>query len=242
MTRLKARKTPPRSGRWPTTSFGAREDGAAGAPPQNGADWSTAERDVLALLAEQRRHYEAARASIAERAEQDLIRLAPPAFDPGAACAQAQVDLRLVGGRLGPDLAASSARARRAQQQLESFREAHGMARPAIYPASRVLQAGLLLLAAGFESVFSAALFAENDERGLLGDALAALGLSGANFTLGFLAGFLGLRNLGARETIACVIGAAGLIVLTTFLSRSPCSPRAGATCSPRPTKIRSPR
>jgi hypothetical protein len=59
-----------------------------------------------------------------------------------------------------------------------------------------MLQAGLLLLAAVFESLFSAALFAEDDARGLLGGAITAIGLSGANVTLGFLAGFLGLRYI----------------------------------------------
>ena len=47
-----------------------------------------------------------------------------------------------------------------------------------------------------FEALFSAALFAEDDARGLLGGAITAIGLSGANVTLGFLAGFLGLRYL----------------------------------------------
>src|SRR5262249_38496790 len=54
----------------------------------------------------------------------------------------------------------------------------------------------LLLCAALFEAMFSAALFAEDDARGLLGGAITAVGLSGANVTLGFLAGFLGLRYL----------------------------------------------
>jgi hypothetical protein len=193
----------------------AREDGAAGAPRQDSTDWSAAEREVLALLADQRAGHEAVRARLAEQAAHDIARLAPPAFDAGAACAQAEVELRLVAGRLAPDVAEAAARARLAQRQLESFREAHNLARPAIYPASRVLQAGLLLLAAGFESVFSAALFAETDERGLIGGAMVALGLSGANVTLGFLAGFLGLRYLGAREPLARSIGAAGLLVLT---------------------------
>jgi hypothetical protein len=66
----------------------------------------------------------------------------------------------------------------------------------AVYPSSGLLQAGLLFAAALFEALFSAALFAEDDARGLLGGAVTAVGLSGANVTLGFLAGFLGLRYL----------------------------------------------
>jgi hypothetical protein len=52
-------------------------------------------------------------------------------------------------------------------------------------------------------------LFAEDDARGLLGGAITAIGLSGANVTLGFLAGFLGLRYLQHRQLAIKALGAA---------------------------------
>ena len=52
-----------------------------------------------------------------------------------------------------------------------------------------------------------AALFAEDDERGLLGGAITAIGLSGANVTLGFIAGFLGLRYLQHRHVPMKALG-----------------------------------
>ncbi|MEZ6023122.1 MAG: hypothetical protein R3C16_06865 [Hyphomonadaceae bacterium] len=84
------------------------------------------------------------------------------------------------------------------------------------------MQAGLLLLAALFEAVFSAALFAEDDARGLLGGAITAIGLSGANVTLGFLAGFLGLRYLQHTRIAIKTVGAlffAGVAFLALMLN-----------------------
>jgi hypothetical protein len=92
---------------------------------------------------------------------------------------------------------------------MEAFKRKHELRRAAIYPRSTLLQSGLLFCAAVFEALFSAALFAEDDERGLLGGAITAIGLSGANVTLGFLAGFLGLRYLQHRQMPMRVMGAA---------------------------------
>jgi hypothetical protein len=193
----------------------ARQDGALGNPDPGAGEWSATEREVLEILAAQRLRHDAARRAVAAQLEADLQRLAPPAFAAGGHSSDAQLELRLIAGRLGPELSAAARRARRAASELEAFREAHRLARPAIYPQSRLLQAGLLVFAALFEAAFSAALFAETDDRGLLGGAMIALGLSGANVSLGFLAGFLGLRYLGSRARTARVIGAGGLIGLT---------------------------
>ena len=193
----------------------ARQDGAAGSPHSAAGEWSATERDVLEILAAQRLRHDAARRAVATQLEGDLQRLAPPSFTAGGNSNDAQLELRLIAGRLGPELSAASRRARRAASELEAFREAHALHRPAIYPQSRLLQAGLLVFAALFEAAFSAALFAETDDRGLLGGAMIALGLSGANVSLGFLAGFLGLRYLGSRTKTARAIGAGGLIGLT---------------------------
>ena len=68
-----------------------------------------------------------------------------------------------------------------------------------------------------FEALFSAALFAEDDARGLLGGAITAIGLSGANVTLGYLGGFLGLRYLQHVRLPMKIMGGAAFAVATFF-------------------------
>jgi hypothetical protein len=80
-----------------------------------------------------------------------------------------------------------------------------------------LLQAGLLLCAAVFESLFSAALFAEDDARGLLGGMITAIGLSGANVTLGYLSGFLGLRYLQHHRFMTKTMGALAFAALAAL-------------------------
>jgi hypothetical protein len=191
----------------------ARADGQAGAPPADARDLSAAERDVIAAVEDAARRVESEREAIARRLETELRRLTPAAPDIETPIAAARLDLRQIAGRLGPDIAAARADADEARRQLSAFRDANGLARPAIYPASRVLQAGLLMLAAAFEALFSASLFAETDERGLMGGAVIALGLSGANVTLGFLSGFIGLRYLQHVRAAAKIGGAAALAI-----------------------------
>jgi hypothetical protein len=91
----------------------------------------------------------------------------------------------------------------------------HELRRAAVYPKSTLLQTGMLFCAAVFEALFSAALFAEDDARGLLGGAITAIGLSGANVTLGYLAGYLGLRYLQHRRLTMKALGALVFAVLT---------------------------
>ncbi|MGE3303677.1 MAG: hypothetical protein AB7M12_11245 [Hyphomonadaceae bacterium] len=150
----------------------------------------------------------------AAAAAADLAAMAPGGLDLAAPLADARLSLRLAAGRERPAFTDAAARADRAHAQLDAFREAHNLHRPAIYPDSRILQAGLPMLAAGFEALFSAALFAETEERGLLGGAVVALGLSGANVSLGFLCGFLGLRYLGHRAMTMRVLGAVAAVVM----------------------------
>src|SRR5262249_44721725 len=113
-------------------------------------------------------------------------------------------------------------RANGARRDLHAFKNANQLRRTASYPRSTLLQAGLLLCAAVFESLFSAALFAEDDARGLLGGAIIAIGLSGANVTLGFLAGFLGRRYLQHVRLPTKALGAlafAGITFLALMLN-----------------------
>lgn len=192
----------------------ARADGALGSPSRADGEWSAAEREIIAGLEAQVTAARSARESLAAAVERDLRRAAPGAPDFDAACAQARVALRLAAGRLTPSCNILAARAARTAGELEGFRRANNLRRPAIYPESRVLQGAMLLLAALFEAVFSAALFAETDSRGLLGGAVTATGLSGANVALGFLSGFLGLRYLGHARPIARALGGAGLALI----------------------------
>lgn len=191
----------------------ARADAAAG---HAGAEaFAAAARDVSALLAAERARLESQRQTLAAEAERALRGAGASPPDIAGAIAQARLDLRQAEGRLVHDYAAARARARDAEADLDAFKRAHGLRRSAHYPDSRVLQAGLLLAAAVFESLFSAALFAETDSRGLLGGAVTAIGLSGANVTLGFLGGFLGLRYLQHARTPLKAAGALAFALLT---------------------------
>src|SRR5262249_16013264 len=120
------------------------------------------------------------------------------------------------------DWASATRQEHEARAVLNLFKYTHRIARPAFYPKSSLLQAGLLFCAAVFEAMFSAALFAEDDARGLLGGAITAIGLSGANVTLGFLAGFLGLRYLQHIRWPTKMLGAlafAGVTFLALMLN-----------------------
>jgi len=174
----------------------ARADGAAGLPKLDARDLADAERDIAAAVSAARADVERRRADLAAETERALRAAAPAPVAFAALTADARLALRQAEGRYAHAYAEAAGRAQEARRHLAGFKEDNRLRRIAIYPASRVMQAGLLLAAAVFESLFSAALFAETDERGLLGGAVTAIGLSGANVTLGFLAGFLGLRYL----------------------------------------------
>jgi hypothetical protein len=187
----------------------ARADGAAGVPSADAREWSAAERDIISAVDGARRLIETERSEVAAKLESELRRLAPAAIDLETPIAEARLDLKQIQGRFAPEAGELRAQAGEARRHLAAFRDTHGLHRPAIYPASAIWQAGLLMLAAAFEALFSAALFAETDERGLLGGAVIALGLSGANVSLGFLSGFLGLRYLGHIKVAMKIAGGA---------------------------------
>jgi hypothetical protein len=188
----------------------ARADAAIGRPPPDQQALCDAERDIAGYAETERRRLNDRRATVRGDAERAMRAALPVAEDIGAPLAQARLALAQAEGRLAHDYAAARAQAARADADLAAFRAEHGLRRDAQFPDSTLLQAGLLLAAAVFESLFSAALFAETEERGLLGGAIIAIGLSGANVALGFLGGYLVLRYLQHRSRLMKALGGAG--------------------------------
>lgn len=187
----------------------AREDAARNLPRQDADELSEAEKAVIEAVAVERARVDQARNEAKADAERRLRALAPAPQDFAGPALDARLALRQAAGRLAHDWSEASERAGQARGELEAFKQKHDLRRAAVYPSSTLLQSGLLFSAAVFEALFSAALFAEDDERGLLGGAITAIGLSGANVTLGFLAGFLGLRYLQHRHAPMKALGAA---------------------------------
>jgi hypothetical protein len=185
----------------------AREDAARNLPRHDSEDLSEAERAVMEAVAGERARVDQARNEAKADAERRLRTLAPSPQDFAGPALDARLALKQAAGRLAPDWGAAVAREAEARAELDAFKRANQLRRAAVYPRSVLLQAGLLLCAAVFESLFSAALFAEDDARGVLGGAITAIGLSGANVTLGFLSGFLGLRYLQHARVFTKAMG-----------------------------------
>lgn len=174
----------------------ARDDAARNLPRHDAVELSGLELSVIEAVASERTRVDQARDQARAEAERRLRALAPTPQDFSGAALDARLGLTQAEGRIAHDWRAAAARAAQARTDMEAFKRQHGLRRAAVYPQSTLFQAGLLFCAAVFEALFSAALFAEDDARGLLGGAITAIGLSGANVTLGFLAGFLGLRYM----------------------------------------------
>lgn len=187
----------------------AREDAGSNLPRHDAEDISDTEKAVIEAVASERARVDQSRHNAKADAERRLRTLAPAPQDFAGPALDARLALRQASGRMAQDWSEASAQAGEAREELEAFKRAHGLRRAAVYPKSTLLQSGLLFCAAVFEALFSAALFAEDDERGLLGGAITAIGLSGANVTLGFIAGFLGLRYLQHRQWPMRTLGAA---------------------------------
>lgn len=195
----------------------AREDAARNLPRQDANELSAVELAILEAVAAERRLVDEARGEAKAETERRLRTLAPTPQDFSGPALDARLELKQVAGRLARDWAEASRQAAEAHEELKAFKQQHRLRRGAAYPSSTLLQAGLLLCAATFEALFSAALFAEDDARGLLGGAVTAIGLSGANVSLGFLAGFLGLRYLQHERMPIKSAGAAGFGVLAVL-------------------------
>ncbi len=172
----------------------AREDAARGLPRADSDALSAAEQAILAAVANERALLDRKRNEAKAEAEMRLRALAPGIRDFSGPALEARLALKQISGRLAHDWGEAAARLGQSRADLGAFKRAHDLRRAASYPRSSLLQSGLLFCAALGEALFSAALFAEDDPRGLLGGAIIAIGLSGANVTLGFLSGFLGLR------------------------------------------------
>lgn len=195
----------------------AREDAARNMPRQDASDLSAAELSVIELVAAERARVDQARNLAKAEAERRLRALAPTPQDFAGPALDARLALKQGAGRIAQDWSEMARAAAQTRAELAGFKDANRLRRAAHYPRSTLLQAGLLLLAAVFESLFSAALFAEDDARGLLGGAITAIGLSGANVTLGFLAGFLGLRYMQHARLPTKALGALGFLVIAFF-------------------------
>lgn len=193
----------------------AREDAARNLPRQDSDELSATELAIIDAVAGERARIDDQRNEAKLEAERRLRALAPTPQDFSGPALEARLALKQAAGRVSHDWAAAIERTRQGRSELNAFKQAHELRRAAVYPRSGLLQAGLLLCAATFEALFSAALFAEDDARGLLGGAITAIGLSGANVTLGFLAGFLGLRYLQHVRFPLRALGALGFAALT---------------------------
>jgi len=188
----------------------ARDDAARNLPRHDSDELSGAEQSVIETVGAERARVDQTRTEAKAEAERRLRTLAPSPQDFSGPALDARLALKQAAGRLSHDWTEAARRAAQARAELDEFKRAHELRRGAVYPKSTLLQAGLLFCAAVFEAVFSAALFAEDDARGLLGGAITAIGLSGANVTLGYLAGFLGLRYLQHRNLPLKAAGALG--------------------------------
>jgi hypothetical protein len=193
----------------------AREDAARNLPRHDTDELSAAELSVIEAVAAERARVDQARTDAKAEAERRLRTLAPTPQDFSGPALDARLALKQTAGRLAHDWTSATARAAQGRSDLDVFKQSNQLRRAAVYPRSTLLQTGLLFCAAVFEALFSAALFAEDDARGLLGGAITAIGLSGANVTLGYLAGFLGLRYLQHARVPMKAMGVLAFAVLT---------------------------
>lgn len=204
-------------------------------------DADALEADIKAQIGADRARLLAERQTQADALETALRRAALPALDIETVRLEAQMGLMRTEGRVAAQVQAAQRASARAQGDLEGFRRRNDLRRPAAYPRSALMAIALLLVAALFESLFSASIFAAGSELGLLGGATIAIGLSGANVALGFLAGYLGLRYGGAREParrafgIACFLAAmTAAIALNVFAAGTREGMHAQATAQAR--------
>jgi len=201
-----------------------RQEGAANLPPTASLAPSQVEQDIAAAMLAERERISLQRDKALTDLERALRRAAPLRPSLTAALGAAEAELLRVEGRMRRAFTEVRTADARTQMQLDGFRARHGLERPAVFPDSIVLAAAMLFLAAAIEASFSATLFANASDSGLLGGASIALGLSAANVALGFLTGFLGLRYLQHRlwpqrllGALCAAIAAGGALCLNLY-------------------------
>jgi hypothetical protein len=186
----------------------ARTDGAAGRDAEAGP--APVELEIAAEVAARREDLLAQRAAAQAGLERELRRLKPMDADFSAILADARLSLRQIEGRAAHEFAQLKERAERAKADLESFRRANGIRRGALYPESKLLSTGLLVVLAAIEAMASAPILASALDGGLAQGYLAAITLSGINAGIGLLGGYVGLRYLTQRKPLLFALGAIG--------------------------------
>ncbi len=186
----------------------ARADGIAERPGADAIERSAVEDEILALTAQRQDALADQALAEGEKLAARLRGLRPAADGASLAITGARIALRQAAGRARQELSAAVERAERTSADLDTFRRAHRRDSAAHYPDSALLAFGMLAIAVLFEAAFSASLFAQDDAHGLMGGAVTAAGLSGANVAIGFLGGFLGLRYLQHVRLTPRIVGA----------------------------------
>lgn len=102
-----------------------------------------------------------------------------------------------------------------ARDELSAFRGKHGLSRPARNPSQRWTTIGLLFVVIAVESVVNGFFFAKGSERGLVGGAGTAMGISIVNVLACFFLGLFPARFINWRgwfvRGLSAVVTAAGL-------------------------------
>ncbi|SAL83424.1 hypothetical protein AWB67_06403 [Caballeronia terrestris] len=113
-----------------------------------------------------------------------------------------------------PALNLLSDRASRAETDLQSFREMHGITWSAKYPkgGQKVLHIVLVLVLVTIEAVLNSSFFATGLDTGLIGGFLQAAVLALLNVGVAFVFGLALIRNVSHRKTARKLLGIASLV------------------------------
>jgi multisubunit Na+/H+ antiporter MnhE subunit len=108
-----------------------------------------------------------------------------------------------------------------ADNALQLFRNANGLTRPAKVPETVLQPLAITLAAFLIDGLINATLFAQASSNGFIGGLTIAFMLSAVNILLGFLTGFIGLRNTlhisDIRKRIGWVVVGVGVLLGILF-------------------------
>lgn len=93
-----------------------------------------------------------------------------------------------------------------------AFKVEHGLSRPAMKPASKVLLVGALFAMVVIESGMNGVWFAEGSAQGLVGGIAQALVFAIVNVTIGFVAGRVPVRYILHRSVLVKAFAAIGVV------------------------------